>query len=102
MSRARTSDTSLQAYQNNQEQFQTLKQQTRVELEKFFLEHRFWPTYNELQKFMIRRHDNITWRTQIQPRLTNDLVKTGQVARNGKRECHVSQEKIQTWKVKNQ
>jgi len=101
MNKATIAETSLQAFQKNQEQFDRLQDKIQVDLQRFYIEHRFWPTYNELQKYMIRKREDITWRTQIQPRLTNELVKKSKVHSNGKRKCHVSDEKIQTWKVKN-
>lgn len=101
MNNATIADTSLKAFQENQKKFDRLKDKIQIDLERFYIEHRFWPTYNELQKYMIRKREDITWRTQIQPRLTNELVKKGKVETNGKRECHISGEEIQTWKVKN-
>lgn len=91
-------ETSLETFTANRDQFDTLKELTLFELKNFYSEHDFWPTYNELQKFMIRKNDHVTWRTQIQPRLTSDLVDEHKVRRNGKRECHVSGENIETWR----
>jgi len=91
-------ETSLEAFTANREDFDTLKELTHFELRNFYNEHEFWPTYNELQQYMIRKNDHVTWRTQIQPRLTSDLVSEHKVRRNGKRECHVSGENIETWR----
>jgi hypothetical protein len=91
--------TSLKAFNKNSDELESLKEKVHAELQAFYIEHRFWPTYNELHRFMMRRNETINFNTQIQPRLTNDLVKQNRVRRNGERKCKISDQEIATWKV---
>jgi uncharacterized membrane-anchored protein YhcB (DUF1043 family) len=93
-------ETSVQVFQKNREQLNTLKEKTHHSLQEFIIAHGFTPTYNELQQHMTQQYEEITWRTQIQPRLTSDLVEEDKVQKAGKRKCRVSGETIQTWTTK--
>ena len=99
MPKTTVADTSLRAYRNNTEELETLKDKTFAALEKFHLEHKFWPTYNELKQYMTRKYGVKNYQ-QVQPRLTNDLVDDNKVERHKERTCKVSGETIMTWKVK--
>ena len=97
--RQNVQDTSIQAFIANKPDLETLKGKVYSDLKEFQQVRGHWPTYNELQRYMVEVRPDVTWRTQIQPRLTRELVDEGLVEEAGKRECRVSGEKIQTWKT---
>jgi len=91
-------ETSLNAYFLHQEEFENLKEKIFRTLQAYIQVHEKPPTYNELHERMVDRFQDVSWRTQVQPRLTSDLVESDRVKRAGKRKCRVSGNLIQTWR----